>query len=117
MEFNFNNHEHNLLKDQAEDLYVQIKRVARRTPFQGMKQPAPHGSIMGMETVVEVVYKGKPASFMQWELLRDNQPHQMGLLDKDGKAGELRIPLDDDATFTIRFFPNLTENSSPATEE
>lgn len=68
-----------------------------------MKQPTPHGAFMGLETVIKAIYKGSAASYAQWELFRNGIPHQMGLLDENGAAGEIKIDLDDDGDFVIYF--------------
>lgn len=91
-EFEFQNHDFKLLQEAKDEVYVQIDRECRRTPFPNMKQPTPRGGILGMEAVLVIKHRGLPGIF-EWELFHNDNHIQSGQTNDKGISGALNIPL------------------------
>lgn len=79
-------HDYFITKQSVDDLHIHMRREMRRAPFLGMKQPAPHNSIMGMDTVMILKFKGQAAIGYRWTLVKDYQVIQKGITDHNGMS-------------------------------
>jgi hypothetical protein len=74
-----------LVKESNGDLYVEIYRALRRTPFVGMKQPTPFGGMLGFETHLIVKKYGLPL-ICDFELCLDGNLIQSDSTDQLGQC-------------------------------
>ncbi len=81
-----------MIDEYIDDFYINIHREMRVTPFVGMKQPAPSGSVMGLGAILLVKRKGKPAINHRYNLLINGSEIESGVTDQDGMA-YIGIPL------------------------
>ncbi len=105
-EFEFEGHEalesrQNILCQVVGSIYVHIFRSLRQHPFPHQPQQALNGAILGTETILHILNKGKPAAGFRWKLKRNNKLIQRGRTDINGLCGEMDID-----------FPRLGKKSS-----
>lgn len=91
VEFHFQNIDYTLIDEAKDEVYVNIERIMRTKPYEGMKQPTPVGGMLGLETIMTVKYRGDLASDFTWEL-SSGDVTCVGITDKDGRA-DLPIPI------------------------
>ena len=91
MEFD-NSRKRILLEHDGQAYYVKISRYLRIKPFVGMKQPTPHGGMLGIDYSLLIKYNGLPA-IRQWRLYEEGKVIAEGLTDEDGKSYGLPITM------------------------
>ena len=84
-------HDYFITKQSIGNLHVHIRREMRRTPFIGMKQPAPHNSIMGIDVVMILKFKGQNAIGYNWTLIKEQVIIQKGMTDHNGISSGIDI--------------------------
>lgn len=89
--FNIIAHDYLITEQSINELYINIAREMRRTPFIGMKQPAPSDGFMGMDTVLTATYRGQPARSLQWKLWKDHCLIQEGTTNHNGMSFGLDV--------------------------
>ena len=89
------NHRYFITEVGDENYNVTVERQFRTAPFLGMKQPTPFGAFLGMDTVLRVYYKGRPATSHTFTLSRDGVIIQNGVLDHEGAYYALKITMND----------------------
>jgi len=88
--FTFSNNTFNILEKDLKGVYINIKRLIKTNPYEGMKQPCPPGAMMGAEAVLELKYQGKPVSWM-WKLKKNRRIIQKDKTDEHGFSRGLDI--------------------------
>ena len=91
MEFD-NSRQRILLEHDGRAYYIKISRYLRTQPFVGMKQPTPHGGMLGMDCSLLIKYNGLPV-IRQWRLYEEGKIIAEGSTDEEGKAYELPISM------------------------
>lgn len=84
----------NIVKTGDGKTVVRLFRRMRTEPLPGMKQPLLNSAVMGLETVLEVLFKGKPAKSYHWKLYRISRKKkfvQRGVTDEFGQSGNVNI--------------------------
>lgn len=76
---------------------VRLFRRMRTDPLPGMKQPLLNNAIMGLETVLEILFEGKPAARYRWKLCglkgKSVRKIQTGTTDDFGISGDIEVGL------------------------
>ncbi len=75
---------------------VRLFRRMRTEPLPGMKQPLLNHAIMGLETILEILFEGKPAAGYRWRLYRSGKRGrflQQGATDERGRCGDMQVGL------------------------
>jgi hypothetical protein len=76
---------------------IRLFRRMRTEPLPGMKQPLLNHAIMGLETVLEILFEGKPAARHRWKLCRlrgkSAKVVQRGETDEHGISGDIAVGL------------------------
>jgi len=100
--FTFSNNIFNILEKDIEGFYINIKRLVKTNPYEGMKQPCPPGAMMGAEAVLELKYQGKPVSWI-WKLKKNRRIIQKDKTDEHGFSRGLDIcmPYDNLTKYSI----------------
>jgi hypothetical protein len=101
-------------KEAKDEVLVDIERKIRRVPLVGMKQPTPHGAMLGWEGALLLKHKGKAASGYKWKLYRDNILDQEGRTDERSKDSlELELPDIEQPEYKLEIFaPIYQEDNS-----
>lgn len=73
-------------KEGSDKAYFRIERKLRRKPLTGMRQPIPHGAIMGWDAEIEVKNKGKTADGHILKLYKSGELVQDTRTDEQGRA-------------------------------
>ena len=89
------NHRYFITDAGDENYNVIIYREMRLTPYEGMKQPTPVGAILGWDTVMRVLYKGKPAYNHTFKLGLQGEMIQSGHFNHDGMFYGLMISMNE----------------------
>lgn len=89
VEFRFQSSGYNLIDEARDEVYVNIERVVRTKPYDGMKQPTPAGGMLGVETIMVLRYRGDIARGFRWEL-SDRDITHVGVTDEHGTS---RVPV------------------------
>ncbi|MHA1288932.1 MAG: hypothetical protein ACTSPB_16190 [Candidatus Thorarchaeota archaeon] len=112
-EFEFENHDFELIEEAKNEVYVKIERICRTTPFVGMKQPTPIGGILGYEAILTIKHLGELVSY-PWTISQSGDTIAEGLTDMQGKSENLPIPMNYGRlqTYTVAVFePEPIEES------
>lgn len=72
---------------------VRLFRRMRTSPLPGMKQPLLNHAIMGLETILEIMFEGRPAAGYRWRLYRGRKFLQKGTTDERGCCGDVQVGL------------------------
>lgn len=89
----------NIARMSSDTVSVRLFRRMRTEPLPGMKQPLLNSAIMGLETVLEILFEGKPAVSYQWKLCRLGKGKgamrvvQCGVVGENGESGDVAIGL------------------------
>ena len=113
-EFEFQNHEFELLEEAKDEVYARIERECRTTPFVGMKQPTPVGGMLGHELVLTVKHNGIRVKGYCWELLKDGASIASGITDAKGQCRNLPIPFPYTGlqSYTLKIYPQINKDTS-----
>ncbi len=87
----------NIVRMGNDSVSIRLFRRMRTEPLPGMKQPLLNHAIMGLETVLEILFDGKPAAYYRWKLCRLNGKSlkvvQRGETDERGVSGDVAVGL------------------------
>ncbi len=85
----------NMVRMESGPINIRLFRRMRTEPLIGMKQPLLNHAIMGLETVLEIMYEGKPAVRYRWRLFhlkgKSAKMIQRGETDEHGLSGDVSI--------------------------
>lgn len=109
-EFEFLNHDFELIEEAKDEVYVKIERECRTSPMPGMKQPTPVGGMLGHEAVLTVKHRGERVKDYRWEIYHANSLVCSGATDAKGTAHDLQIPLPygNPQSYSIKIFGPVT---------
>jgi hypothetical protein len=104
VEFRFQNLGYDLIDEAKNEVYVNIERVVRTKPYNGMKQPTPVGGTLGIETVMAVKYRGDAANRFRWEL-HERDIIYTGTTDEYGMSHiPIKVSYSKPKHFTLKIF-------------
>lgn len=82
---------YDITKQSDKEVHIDIVRFLKRTPYPGMKQPTPHGGMLGSEVRLIIRYQGLRAAKYRFNLFLDDECIQSGAVDDRGEYSGLRI--------------------------
>lgn len=113
--FEFDNSGYYDITEQSNnEVYIKIQRFLRRSPLPGMKQPTPHGGMLGFEVRLSVKHDGLRAAKYRFDLLSEDTHIQSDMLDDRGEYHNLHISkmVDDPIIYTLKVFEPVNEEYS-----
>lgn len=89
--FEFADVGYDITKQSVNDILIRVWRRLRREPYVGMKQPTPHGGMLGSEVCLLIRHEGLRAAQYRFDLYCGKRHIQSGIVDNHGEYCGLSI--------------------------